>query len=222
MNVSPIPTTRIQKDHPKNQIIGDINSATQTRRMTKISEEHAMVSCIKKQRRTNHKDYQNCLFVYFLSQIEPKKVTQALTDPSWIEAMQDELLQFSLQKLETGKIDVQGYTQEEGIDYDEVFAHVAKIEAISEDNKHSNTNKALLKDEEAKDVDARFQVTPKVSHLNVVKRIFRYLKGQPKLGLWYPRYSSFDLKAFFDSDYVGASLDKKSTTGGFVDSKSNA
>ncbi|GJY83684.1 hypothetical protein Tco_0497060 [Tanacetum coccineum] len=42
MNVSPIPTTRIHKDHPKNQIIGDINSATQTRRMTKISEEHAM------------------------------------------------------------------------------------------------------------------------------------------------------------------------------------
>ncbi|GJX26178.1 putative ribonuclease H-like domain-containing protein [Tanacetum coccineum] len=99
MNVSPIPTTRIHKDHPKDQIIGDINSATQTRRMTKISEEHAMVSYIKKQRRTNHKDYQNCLVAYFLSQIEPKKVTQALTDPSWIEAMQDELLQFSLQKV---------------------------------------------------------------------------------------------------------------------------
>ncbi|GJY05815.1 putative ribonuclease H-like domain-containing protein, partial [Tanacetum coccineum] len=96
MNVSPIPTFRIHKDHPKDQIIGNINSATQTRRMTKISKEHAMVSYIKKQRRTNHKDYQKCLFAYFLSQIEPKKVTQALTDPSWIEAMQDELLQFSL------------------------------------------------------------------------------------------------------------------------------
>ncbi|GJT01902.1 hypothetical protein Tco_0823071, partial [Tanacetum coccineum] len=47
-----------------------------------------------------------------------------------------------------------------------------------------------------------------------VKRIFRYLKGQPKLGLWYPRDSPFDLKAFSDSDYVGASLDRKSTTGG--------
>ncbi|GJT97141.1 putative ribonuclease H-like domain-containing protein [Tanacetum coccineum] len=99
MNVSPIPTTRIHKDHPKDQIIGDINSATQTRRMTKISEEHAMVSYIKKQRRTNHKDYQNCLVAYFLSQIKPKKVTQALQDPSWIEAMQDELLQFSLHKV---------------------------------------------------------------------------------------------------------------------------
>ncbi|GJT52243.1 putative ribonuclease H-like domain-containing protein [Tanacetum coccineum] len=104
------------------------------------------------------------------------------------------------------------------------------------------TNKALLKDEEAADVDvhlyrsmigslmyltasrpdimfavcacARFQVTPKTSHLHAVKRIFRYLKGHPKLGLWYPRDSPFDLEAFSDSDYAGASLDRKSTTGG--------
>ncbi|GJW54859.1 ribonuclease H-like domain-containing protein, partial [Tanacetum coccineum] len=100
-NVSPIPTTRIHKDHPKDQIIGDINSATQTRRMTKISEEHALVSYINKQRRSNHKDYQYCLFACFLSQKEPKKVIQALDDPSWIEAMQEELLQFKLQKFWT-------------------------------------------------------------------------------------------------------------------------
>nr|GEZ31839.1 copia protein [Tanacetum cinerariifolium] len=58
--VSPIPTTRIHKDHPKEQIIDDLISALQTRRMTKTSQEHAMVTYIKKQRRTNHKDYQNC------------------------------------------------------------------------------------------------------------------------------------------------------------------
>ncbi|GJV08548.1 putative ribonuclease H-like domain-containing protein [Tanacetum coccineum] len=124
MNVSPIPITRIYKDHPKDQIIGDINSATQTRRMTKISKELAMISYIKKQRRTNHKDYQNCLVACFLSKIEPKKVTQALQDPSWIEAMQDELLQFSLQKV-WRLVDLP-----KGIDYDEVFAPVARIEAI--------------------------------------------------------------------------------------------
>ncbi|GJX27155.1 hypothetical protein Tco_0233451 [Tanacetum coccineum] len=61
---------------------------------------------------------------------------------------------------------------------------------------------------------ARFQVTPKTSHLHAVKRIFRYLKGQPKLSLWYPRDSPFDLEALSDSDYAGASLDRKSTTGG--------
>ncbi|GJS04222.1 hypothetical protein Tco_0320730 [Tanacetum coccineum] len=104
------------------------------------------------------------------------------------------------------------------------------------------TNKALLKDEEAEDVDvhlyismigswmyltasrpdimfvvcacARFQVTPKFLHLHAVKRIFRYLKGQPKLGLWYSRDLPFNLEAFSDSDYAGASLDRKSTTGG--------
>ncbi|GJY92305.1 ribonuclease H-like domain-containing protein [Tanacetum coccineum] len=104
------------------------------------------------------------------------------------------------------------------------------------------TQKPLVKDEEASDVDvhlyrsmigslmyltasradilfavcacSRFQVTPKSSHLSVVKRIFRYLKGKPKLGLWYPRVSSFDLESYSDSDYAGANLDRKSTTGG--------
>ncbi|GKE67040.1 hypothetical protein Tco_1521201 [Tanacetum coccineum] len=80
-----------------------------------------------------------------------------------------------------------------------------------------DTEKPLLKESDGDDVDVhlyRFQVTPKVSHLHAVKRIFRYLKGQPKLGLWYPRDSSFDLVAYSDSDYAGASLDRKSTTGG--------
>ncbi|GKA95792.1 putative ribonuclease H-like domain-containing protein [Tanacetum coccineum] len=130
--VSHIPTTRIYKDHQIKQIIGDIHSAPQTIRMTKSVTDH-----------------------------EPKKVIQALTDPNWIKAMQDELLQFKLQKVwilvdlpygkrairtkwvyknkkdERGivirnkaRLVAQGYTQEEGIDYDEVFALVARIEAI--------------------------------------------------------------------------------------------
>nr|GFA79761.1 uncharacterized mitochondrial protein AtMg00810-like [Tanacetum cinerariifolium] len=61
---------------------------------------------------------------------------------------------------------------------------------------------------------ARYQVNLKVSHLHAVKRIFRYLKGQPKLGLWYLKDSLFDLVAYPDSDYVGASFDRKSTTRG--------
>ncbi|GJS63086.1 putative ribonuclease H-like domain-containing protein [Tanacetum coccineum] len=58
------------------------------------------------------------------------------------------------------------------------------------------------------------RVTPKTSHLNAVKRIFKYLKGKPNLGLWYPRESPLDLEAFSDSDYGGSNLDRKSTTGG--------
>ncbi|GJX68372.1 putative ribonuclease H-like domain-containing protein [Tanacetum coccineum] len=306
--------------------------------------------------------------------LEPKKVIQALKDLSWIEAMQDELLPFKLQLVWTlvdlphGKRAI-GHTQEEGIDYDEVFATVARIEAIrlflayasykdfvvyqmdvksaflygkikeevyvcqlpgfkdpdfpgrvykvekalyglhqapkawstrkelrtefekmthkkfqmsfmgkltfflglQVNNKEDGifiiqdkyvteilkkfgfsdvktastpmeTHKPLLKDADGKDIDehmyrlmigslmyltssrpdimfpicvcARFQVNPKVSHLHVVKRIFRYLKGQPKLGLWYPKDSPFDLVAYTDSDYAGASLDMKSIIGG--------
>nr|GEX93540.1 uncharacterized mitochondrial protein AtMg00810-like [Tanacetum cinerariifolium] len=105
-----------------------------------------------------------------------------------------------------------------------------------------DTKKPLLKDPGGKDVDihiyrsmigslmyltssrsdimfavcacSRFQVTLRVSHLHVVKRIFRYLKGKPHLGLWYLKDSPFNLVAYSDSDYAGASLDRKSTTGG--------
>ncbi|GJR30172.1 ribonuclease H-like domain-containing protein [Tanacetum coccineum] len=137
MPVSPIPTTRIHKDHPIEQIIRDLNSAPQTRRMIKNMTEHAMFSSV--QQRTNHKDFQNCLFACFLSQEEPKKVIQALKDPSWIEAMQEELLQFKLQQVWTlmdlpnGKRAIGTkwvYIQEERSNYDEVFAPVARIEAI--------------------------------------------------------------------------------------------
>nr|GEV87348.1 reverse transcriptase domain-containing protein [Tanacetum cinerariifolium] len=85
------------------------------------------------------------------------------------------------------------------------------LQSVKTDSTPIETQKPLVKDEEAVDVD----VTPKTSHLHVVKRIFRYLKGQPKLGLWYPKVSSFDLETNSDSDYAGANLDRKSTTGVF-------
>lgn len=61
---------------------------------------------------------------------------------------------------------------------------------------------------------ARFQVTPKTSHMTAVEKIFRYLKTYPNLGLWYPRESPMELITYSDSDYAGASLDRRSTTGG--------
>nr|GEW55368.1 hypothetical protein [Tanacetum cinerariifolium] len=355
----------------------------------------------------NTNDFYTCMFACFLSQEEPKRVHQALKDPSWIEAMQEEILQFKMKKvwvlvdLPKGKraigtkwifknkkdergtvirnkarLVAQGHTQEEGIDYEEVFAPVTRIEAIRlflayasfmgfmvyqmdvksdflygtikeevyvcqplgfEDPDYPNkvykvvkplyglhqapkiyvddiifgstnkdlckdfeklmkdkfqmslmdeltfflglqvkqkpdgifisqdryvseilrkfrltdgksastlidTKKPLLKDSDGEDVDvhtyrsmigslmylnssrpdimfavcacALFQVTSKVSHLHAVKRIFRYLKGKPHLGLWYLKDSLFNLMAYSDSDYASVNLDMKSTTGG--------
>ncbi|GJW14392.1 putative reverse transcriptase domain-containing protein [Tanacetum coccineum] len=81
MPISPIQTTRIHKDHPVEQIIGDLNSAPQTRRMTKNLKEHGLFSSV--QQRTNYKDFQNCLFACFLSQKEPKKVPEAAHAMPW-------------------------------------------------------------------------------------------------------------------------------------------
>nr|GFA52320.1 hypothetical protein [Tanacetum cinerariifolium] len=100
--VSPIPIARVHSNHPKAQIIVDPMSAVQTRSMlNKSSGEHAMISYIQKKKRTNHKDFQNCLFACFLSPNEPTKVTQALNDESWVKAMQEELLQFKIKKVWT-------------------------------------------------------------------------------------------------------------------------
>nr|GEU79338.1 putative ribonuclease H-like domain-containing protein [Tanacetum cinerariifolium] len=323
-------------------------------------------------------DFHTCMLADFLSQEEPKWVHQALKDPSWIEAMQEELLQFKMQKVwvlvdlpygkraigtkwvyrnqkdERGiairnkaRLVAQGHTQEEGIDYEEVFAPVARIEAIRlflayasfmgfmvyqmdvkstflygtieeevyvcqppgfEDPDHLDkvykvvkalyglhqaprawyetlaiyllengfqrgiidqilfikkqkgdillvqiyvddiifgatnkdlcrsfeklmkdkfqmsymgelhsswvfstpidTEKPLLKDPDGEDVDVH------TYRSMIVKRIFRYLKCKSHLGLWYPKDSPFDLVAYSDSDYAGASLDRKSTTRG--------
>ncbi|GJV62694.1 ribonuclease H-like domain-containing protein [Tanacetum coccineum] len=440
--VSSTPHTRIHKDHPIDHVIGDVQSSVQTRRMTTSYSELGFLSAIYEGK--THQDLHTCLFACFLSQEEPKRVSKALSDPAWVEAMQEELLQFKLQNVwvlvdlpkghraistklvyrnkkdERGivirnkaRLVAQGHTQEEGIDYDEVFAPVARIEAIRiflayasymgftvyqmdvksaflygqieeevyvcqplgfEDPDHpdkvykvmkalyglhqaprawydtlatyllsngfqrgqidqtlfiksqkghillvqiyvddiifgstkkelcdefeklmkdkfqmssmgeltfflglqvqqrkkgifisqdkyvheilrkfnytdvksastpTDLEKPLVKDADADDVDehlyrsmigslmyltasrpdimfavcacARFQVSPKTSHLLAVKRIFRYLKGKPSLGLWYSKDSPLELIAYTDSDYAGATLDRKSTTGG--------
>ncbi|GJW40311.1 hypothetical protein Tco_0066156 [Tanacetum coccineum] len=268
INVSPIPTLRIHKDHLKDQILGDPKSAVQTRGKIQkdSSAQQALVSYISKQNRTNHKDHQNYLLACFLSQEEPKNISQPLQDESWVEAMPEEIacssnykrmntcLNFDLGKRQlalNGSSRIKRM-REVKQQLDGIFISQHKYVAdmlkkfnfwsIRTANTPIESNKPLVKDEDGVDVDvyvyrsmigslmyliasrpdimfaicacARFQVTHKASHLNAVKRIFRYLKHQPKLGLWYPKDSHFELEAYSDSDYRGASLDRKSTTGG--------
>ncbi|GJX68517.1 retrovirus-related pol polyprotein from transposon TNT 1-94 [Tanacetum coccineum] len=137
----------------------------------------------------------------------------------------------------------QGYNQQEGIDYEETFAPIARLEAIRiflayaaymgfmvyhMDVKSAFLNGRILEEvyvqqpprfesnelSRPSQVCYRYQANPKESHLVVVKRIFRYLKRTPNIGLWYPKGLGFDLKAYSDSDYAGCNLDRKSTSGG--------
>nr|GEU38988.1 retrovirus-related Pol polyprotein from transposon TNT 1-94 [Tanacetum cinerariifolium] len=132
IQVNPTPTTRIHKDYPLDQVIGDLHLITQTMNMSKNLEEHGFVTTIHQ--RTNHKDLQNYLFACFLSQEEPKKTLVDL--PCGKRAIGTKWV-FRIKKDERGifirnkaRLVAQRHTQEEGINYDEVFAPVAIIKAI--------------------------------------------------------------------------------------------
>nr|GEX06972.1 hypothetical protein [Tanacetum cinerariifolium] len=247
ISASHTPTLIIHKDHPKSQIIGLVDTPIQNRHKSKMMEEQSFIATIHQ--KTDPALLQFCLFSCFLSQVEPKKVYDALQDPSWVEAMQEELLQFKIQKVWTlvdyPKVLVaQGHTKEEGIDYDEVFAPVARIEAIRLFLAYASFMGFTVYQIDVKSaflygtIDGKVYVMQPLGFQDptfparvykvekamyglhqaprawYVKRIFRYLKGHLKLGLWYPKASPFDLVAYSDSDYGGASQDCKSTTGG--------
>nr|GEU79393.1 hypothetical protein [Tanacetum cinerariifolium] len=238
ITASPIRTLKIHKDHPKSQIIGPVDILIQTKNKSK-ENVWTLVDCPKGVRPIGTK--------WFLKNKKDKR---------------------GIVIRNKARLVAQGHTQEEGIDYNEVFLHVARIEAIRIFLAYASfmgfkvyqmdVKSAFLydvrssftpmykenpwgKDETGKDVDlhlyrsmigslmyltasrpdimfvvcacARHQVTPKECYMHAVKRIFRYLKGHRKLRLWYPKESPFDLVAYSDSDYGGATQDRKSTTG---------
>ncbi|GKA73951.1 putative ribonuclease H-like domain-containing protein [Tanacetum coccineum] len=123
------PNTRIHKDYPIEHVISDIQSSVQTRRMTKPSSEQGFLSAIYEWK--THKDLHTCLFDCFLSQEELKRISKALSHRAigtkWIFRNKKDKRGIVIRN--KARLVAQGHTQEEGIDYDEVFAPVARIEA---------------------------------------------------------------------------------------------
>nr|GFC58747.1 hypothetical protein [Tanacetum cinerariifolium] len=86
ITASPTPTLRIHKDHPKSQIIGPVDTPIQTRIKSKEVGEQSFIATIHQ--KTDPALLQFCLFSCFLSQVKPKKIFDALQDPSWVEVYQ--------------------------------------------------------------------------------------------------------------------------------------
>ncbi|GJV69653.1 ribonuclease H-like domain-containing protein [Tanacetum coccineum] len=222
--VSPIPTTRVHKDHPKEQIIGDLNLTTQTRRMINFSKENAMVWTLvdlpngmraigTKWVFRNKKDERG-IVVRNKARLKVRILVELPHRPAchgtkWVYINKKRIERIKFKK--QGKmVGTEVTPNQKELIMICILLLFARIKQQINDWSTAASRPDIMF---AVCACARFQVTPKVSHLHAVKRIFRYLKGQPKLGLWYPRDSPFDLEAFSDSDYVGASLDRKSTTG---------
>ncbi|GJR10295.1 hypothetical protein Tco_0792947 [Tanacetum coccineum] len=156
------PNTRIHKDHPIENVIGDVKSFVQTRRMTKPTSEQGFLSAIYEQK--THDTLNTCLYACFLSQIEPKSIAKGLSNSSWVKPMQEELLN---KKDKRGivirnkvRLVAQCNRQEEGIDYEEVFAPVVGDEAIHKElgdkmERAATTASSLEEEQDSGDVGAQ-------------------------------------------------------------------
>ncbi|GJV54994.1 retrovirus-related pol polyprotein from transposon TNT 1-94 [Tanacetum coccineum] len=161
-----------------------------------------------------------CLFVDFLSEEEPKKVFEARKHPRWVDAMQEELNQFSRNKV--------------CIDYDETFAPVARLKAIRIFLAFATYMNFIVYQRDVKSAflngklkEVYVKKPPGFESSEFPNHVFRldktlyghkqsprawYLKGTPSLGLWYPKCLGFNLKGYSDSDYVGCNMNRKSTS----------
>nr|GEZ62585.1 retrotransposon protein, putative, unclassified [Tanacetum cinerariifolium] len=223
-------TSKWTKDHPLNNIIGQLSRLVSTRLQL-------------------HEQALFCYYDAFLTSVEPKMYKEALTQSCWIEAIQEELNEFdrlevwelvprpdkvmviTLKWIYKVKLDelggilknkarlvVHGYRQEEVIDFEESFAPVVRLEAIRIFLAYAaHKNMVVYQIDER----ARFEwngndlllARPTEKHVHAVKRIFRHLRGTVHRGLWYPKDFSIALTSFADADHAGCQDTRLNTSG---------
>nr|GEY57576.1 hypothetical protein [Tanacetum cinerariifolium] len=188
ISASPTPTHKIHKDHPKSQIIGPVDTPIQTRHKSKMVEEQSFMATRLKV--LQMKDG------IFLSQ--DKYVGDILKKFRYTDIREAKT---SMYRENPWEKDVTGKDVKLHL-YRSMIGSIMYLTASRPDIMFAVC------------ACARHQVTPKECHLHAVKRIFRYLKGNPKLGLWYPKESLFELVTYSDNDYGGAIQDSKSIIGG--------
>nr|GEU74920.1 hypothetical protein [Tanacetum cinerariifolium] len=207
IHVSPIPTTRVHKDHPVNQIIGDLNSAPQTRSMTRMVREQRGLHQINIEDFHTYIVHKEAKRDILLVQVYVDDIIFGFTNKKLCTAF-EKLMKDMFQMSSMGELtfflglQVKQKDDEIFISQDKYVAEILRKFSFTDVKSASTpieTEKPLLKDPDGEDVYVH---------------IYRYLKGKPHLGLWYPQDSPFNPVAYSDSDYAGASLDRKSTTGG--------
>nr|GEX62031.1 putative ribonuclease H-like domain-containing protein [Tanacetum cinerariifolium] len=239
IQVSLVPTTRIHKDHPLDQVIEDLYSATQTRQISNNLKKHGIEAIRLFLAYASFKDFvvyqMDVKSAFLYGKIKEKvyvcqppgfedsefpdrvyKVEKALyglhqAPRAWkelcnsFERLMHEKFQMSSMRELTFFLRLQVKQKNDGI-FISQYKYVAEIPKkfrftkVKNASTHMETQKLLLNDEDGEEVDVH---------------MYRHLKGQPKLGILYPKDSPIDLVSYTNSDYGGASLDKKSTTKGW-------
>ncbi|GJZ86420.1 ribonuclease H-like domain-containing protein [Tanacetum coccineum] len=177
IQVSPNLNTRIHKDHPLDQVIGDLQLATQIRKMSRIWRN------------------MNTKLIQHEDKVDRDNAGRASTNQV-TRRIEEEVYVCQPPGIED---------QDFPIEYKKVIE--VKLQALQWKLKLCSRMKMRISGCSLYTKSSKFHI------LSCLKRIFRYLKGQPNWA-FVPKDSPFDLVAYTDSDYTGASLDRKSTTGG--------
>ncbi|GKB79190.1 retrovirus-related pol polyprotein from transposon TNT 1-94 [Tanacetum coccineum] len=209
IEVDKIVNIKESKNHPLDQVIEILNQRT----LRSQAQNHSNFFC-------------------FISTIEPKDVKEALKDKSWVAAistgqnlcddfakiMHDEF-EMSMMRELNFFLGLQIKQMEDGIFFNQSKYIKEMLKKFGlEDSKPTKTPMSteikLTKDDEADSIDSsKYRENPKTTHLEAVKRIFRYIRGTSHLELWYPKGTKIETIVYADSDHVGDYVDRKSTSG---------